>query len=65
MYALGSCNSEIAEAHDKSPQAVSNLFHQPFFQERVTAIMAENRRDIMDLFRGERINSLERLGGDS
>ena len=49
------------QAHDKSPQAVSNLFHQPFFQERVTAIMAENRRDVMDLFRGERINSLETL----
>ena len=58
MYALGSGNREIAKAHGKSPQAVSNLFHQPFFQERVTAIMAENRRDVMDLFRGERINSL-------
>jgi hypothetical protein len=61
MYAMGSCNREIAEAHGKSPQAVSNLFHQPFFQERVTDIMAENRRDIMDLFRGERISSLETL----
>lgn len=61
MYAMGSCNSEIAKAHDKSPQAVSNLFHQPFFQERVTAIMAENRRDVMDLFKAERINSLATL----
>jgi hypothetical protein len=61
MYAMGSCNSEIAKAHDKSPQAVSNLFHQPFFQERVTAIMAENRRDVMDLFKDERINSLMTL----
>ena len=51
MYAMGSCNGEIAKAHNKSPQAVSNLFHQPFFQERVTAIMAENRRDVMDLLR--------------
>jgi hypothetical protein len=61
MHALGSCNSEIAKAHGKSPQAVSNLFHQPFFEERVTVIMAENRRDVMDLFRSERINSLETL----
>ena len=61
MYALGSCNGEIAEAHGKSPQAVSNLFHQPFFQERVTAIMAANRRDIMDLFKAERINTLATL----
>jgi hypothetical protein len=46
---MGSGNGEIAKAHGKNPQAVSNLFHQPFFQERVTAIMVENRRDIMDL----------------
>jgi hypothetical protein len=61
MYAMGSCNREIAEAHGKSPQAVSNLFHQPFFQERVTEIMAANRRDVMDLFRAERINTLATL----
>ena len=61
MFAMGSGNGDIAKAHDKSPHAVSNLFHQPFFQARVTAIMAENRRDLMDLFRGQRINSLETL----
>jgi hypothetical protein len=61
MYAMGSCNREITDAHDKSPRAVSNLFHQPFFQQRVTTIMAENRRDVMDLFKAERINSLATL----
>ena len=40
MYAMGSSNGEIAVAHGKSPQAVSNLFHQKFFQARVTEIMA-------------------------
>jgi hypothetical protein len=61
MYANGACNGEIAKAHGKSPQAVSNLFHQAFFQNRVVEIMAENRRDVMDLFKDERINSLMTL----
>jgi hypothetical protein len=61
MYAMGSGNGEIARAHGKSPQAVSNLFRQPWFQERVTQIMAENRRDVMDRFKAERFNSLETL----
>jgi hypothetical protein len=61
MYATGSCNNEIAEAHGKSPQAVSNLIRQSFFQNRVLEIMAANRRDIMDLFKAERINTLATL----
>jgi hypothetical protein len=61
MYATGARNGEIARAHGKSAQAVSNLFRQPFFQERVTEIMAANRRDVVDLFRAERINTLETL----
>ena len=61
MYAMGSCNSEIAKAHGKSPQAVPIYSTSHFFQERVTAIMAENRRDVMDLFKAERINSLATL----
>ena len=58
MLRLGSCNGEIAKAHGKSPQAVSNLFHQKFFQERVTEIMAANRRDIVDAFKAERFATL-------
>jgi hypothetical protein len=61
MYAMGSSNGDIARAHGKSPQAVSNLFHQKFFQKRVTELMAANRRDIVDLFKAERFNTLDVL----
>ena len=61
MYATGSCNNEIAEAHGKSAQAVSNLIRQKFFQERVLEIMAANRRDIRTLFEAERVNTLATL----
>ena len=53
MCAMGSSNGEIARAHGKSGHSVSNLFHQKFFQARVTEIMAANRRDVSDSFRAE------------
>ena len=61
MYATGASGNEIAKAHGKSIQAVSNLLRQGFFQSRVLEIMAANRRDIMDLFRAERVNTLATL----
>ena len=59
MYALGASGVQIARELGKTPQAVSNLTHQALFQEKVTAILAENvGRDVMELFKAERINSL-------
>ena len=59
MYGLGASGVQIARELGKSPQAVSNLTHQAFFQEKVTAILAKNMgRDVMELFKAERINSL-------
>jgi hypothetical protein len=48
---------DVAEACDVDPGTVSNLLKQPWFQERVTSLMAKNGRDIMQLFRAEQFNS--------
>lgn len=61
MYAHGATGKQIALELERSEQAVSNLIRQPFFQERVAEIMAETARDIMELFKAERINSLATL----
>ena len=61
FYAHGTSGNRIARELEKSPQAVSNLVRQEFFQERVAEIMAETARDIMELFRAERVNCLATL----
>ena len=61
LYAHGTSGSQIARELEKTPQAVSNLIRQPFFQERVAGIMAETSRDFMELFRAERVNTLATL----
>ena len=61
LYALGATGVQIARELDRTPQAVCNLVKQPFFQSRVAERMAENSRDIMELFKAERINTLATL----
>jgi hypothetical protein len=63
MFAAGSVTSkEVAEAFEVSVPTVRNLLRQPWFQERVTQLMAEHGgRDIMALFRAEGWNSLVTL----
>jgi hypothetical protein len=61
LYAHGTSGAQIARELEKTPQAISNLIRQPFFQERVAGIMAETARDIGELFRAERINTLATL----
>src|SRR5262245_12518464 len=41
MHARGLSQREISRSLGKSPQAVCNLAHQSFFQERFVAIMTE------------------------
>jgi hypothetical protein len=61
LYALGASQVQIARELDKTPQAVCNLVKQERFQSRVAGIMAENSRDMMELFKAERINTLATL----
>lgn len=50
---------EVAEAFEVDRGTVSNLLRQPWFQERVTEIMARHgNKDIMEMFRAEQFNSL-------
>ena len=61
LFALGASQAQIGRELDRTPQAVCNLLKQRFFQSRVAEIMAENSRDIMELFKAERINTLATL----
>jgi predicted transcriptional regulator len=61
LYALGASQAQIARELDRTPQAVCNLVKQERFQSSVAEIMAENSRDIMELFKAERINTLATL----
>ena len=61
LYALGASQAQIARELDKTPQAVCNLVKQRHFQSRVAEIMAENSRDVMELFKAERVNTLATL----
>jgi hypothetical protein len=61
LYAHGTSGAQIARELDKTPQAVSNLIRQPFFQERVAGIMAETARDIIGTFQGRE----GKLSGDA
>lgn len=63
MFAAGAVTAkEVAEAFGVSVPTVYNVMRQPWFQERVTGLMAEHGgRDIMALFRAEGFNSLVTL----
>jgi hypothetical protein len=60
LFACGTVTiKDVAQACDVDPATVSNLLRQPWFQERVTDLMAEHGgKDIMTLFRAEQFNSL-------
>lgn len=63
MFARGEVSgAEVARAFDVSLPTIYNLMRQPWFQERVTTMMAEHGgKDIMALFRAEGWNSLVTL----
>jgi hypothetical protein len=51
MAARGVRQIEISRTLGKSPQAVCNLAHQPFFQDRVVALIAEvGSRELRRIF---------------
>ena len=61
-FALGASLSDVATQHDKAVATVSNLLRQPWFQEKVSVIMAEyGGRDVIELFKAEQFNSLQTL----
>jgi hypothetical protein len=50
---------EVAQACNKDNRTVRNLLRQPWFQERVTQLLAQNGgKDIMALFKAEQFNTL-------
>ena len=53
MAANGMSQVSIARAHGVEPQTVSNLFRQRWFAERVDALLAENHKSVMEMFRAE------------
>jgi hypothetical protein len=62
LYALGASQQQVCKAVGKSPQSVCNLVRQPFFQEKVCAILAElAKRDIIALFKAEALSCLATL----
>jgi hypothetical protein len=62
MFARGASLKEVAEAHEKSKAAVGYLLKNKWFQDLVTQLMADlGGRDIMDLFRGEGVNTFVAL----
>jgi hypothetical protein len=61
-FGLGATCRDVARKLGKSEPAVQNLLRHKWFQEKVTAIMAEyGARDVMELFRAEQFNSLVTL----
>jgi hypothetical protein len=61
MVAHGSSGSRIARALGKTPQTISNLMRQGFFQAMICEELKEAQRDIRALFRDELLNNLEVL----
>ncbi len=54
-----SCKQVAELIGDINEKTVRNLLHQPWFQERVTKLLAENGgKDIMQLLRAEQFNSM-------
>jgi hypothetical protein len=61
-FGLGATARDVARNLCKSEPAVQNLLRQPWFQNKVTAIMAEyGAKDIAQLFKAEQFNSLMTL----
>lgn len=62
MFARGATSQEVALNLEVAPSTVSNLLRQPWFQDRVTQLMAEyGGRDVIELFKAEAFNSLVTL----
>lgn len=61
-FACGLSTQEVADACGVSYNTVHVLSHTSWFQERVTGLMAEQDRDIMDLFKGMRVSAIMKLG---
>jgi len=58
-FALGATCKDVAKQLGRAELTVQNLLRQTWFQNNVTALMAEyGSRDIMELLRAEQINSL-------
>ena len=61
-FGLGASAKDVARRLGKSEPAVQNLLRQPWFQNKVTAIMAEyGAKDIAIMFKAEQFNSLMTL----
>lgn len=59
LLAMGADNREVAEALGVTPHAVRSWMREPWFQERVTALMREHGgRDLTQLFANEAFSSL-------
>lgn len=63
MFANGSVTAkEVAEAFGVTGPTVTNLMRQPWFQQKVTALMAaKGGRDVLELFREEALGTLATL----
>ena len=61
MYATGSTGREIAKVFDRTPQCVSGLCQQPWFQNRVAEILSEHSLSVLELFRAETVHCLQVL----
>jgi hypothetical protein len=61
-FGLGATAKDVARRLGKSEPAVQNLLRQPWFQKKVTEIMAEyGAKDIAQMFKAEQFNSLMTL----
>ena len=60
FFATGATTiKQVADACEVNKDTMRNLLRQPWFQERVTKLLAENGgKDILSLLRSEQINSL-------
>lgn len=58
LFAAGRDRNEVATAVEKSPAQVGTLMHQEWFQVLVTQLLAEDGKDITELFNSEAMNSL-------
>lgn len=61
LFAAGRDRVEVARALEKSTDQVRVLMKQEWFQHLVTSLMAEDGKDITDLFKAEAMNSLTTL----
>lgn len=62
LFATGKGAKWVAAALGKSQPAVQNLLRQPWFQKKVTKLLAaEGNKDISKLFQGEQYNSLSTM----